>query len=213
MYDTQCQSAYRERTLHGPSWGDKCFQPARNVPSASTQGNSNKSGAQKRYSRTDYHRVVDGQSTDVIEVYTELEPKVPITKHSEHRPHKTHTHRSKKSTKPQIRDQYTNTYEPAHTERYWPFQGPRTWLASEDGCTYYGSEDACSLVPDSWEAGSTTSQPSQQQLLALDPPSKQLLLEARPTTGFARSARPRRDAGSDSSGDTRFSRGRQPHRK
>lgn len=213
MYCTQCQSAYRERTHYVPFRGDKCFQPARNVPSASTQGNSYKSRAQKRYGRTDYHRVVDGQSTHVIELYTELEPKIHITKHSKHQPHKTHTDRSKKSTKPQISHEYPDSYEPAHTQRYWPTKSDQRTRPSEDGHTYYGSEDACSLVPDVWEAGSTTSQLYQQPMLAQDPPYKQLRLRARPTTGFARSARPRKDAGSDSSGDTRFSRGRQPHRK
>lgn len=215
MSYTQSQSAYDQRKPYGPSGGYERIEFRRLVVSAATQGNSknDKSRAQKRYSRKDYHWMVDGQSTDVIEVYTELEPKIPATKQPKHSRHRAHTHRARKSTRTQTMYGYQSTCEPAYTERDWPTQSPRSSLGSEDGDTYHGSEDACSLAPDIWEGESTTSQPCQQPMLALDQPSKRLLLAARPTTGFASSARPRRDAGSEFSGDTRFSRGRQPHRK
>jgi len=215
MSYTQSQSAYDQRKPYGPSRGYERIEFRRHVVSAATQGNSknDKSRAQKRYSRKDYHRMVDGQSTDVIEVYTELEPKIPATKHPKHSMHRAHTHRARNSTRTQTMYGYQSTYEPAYSERGWPTQGPRSSLPSEDGDTYHGSEDACSLAPDIWEAESTTSQPCQQPMLTLDQPYKRLLLEARPTTGSTRSARTRRNAGSDSSRDPRHSRGMQPHRK
>jgi hypothetical protein len=214
MSYTYYQSVYRERTNLPTSRGYDHLEPSRGVPSAPTSTKKDKSKRRKHnYSQKDFHRVVDGKITDTIEVFTQVRTRKSSHKTTEAPIAQTYSHCSAKPTEPDFTYDHSSTFSPTDTKRYRPVKDDQTAPRSEDGCTYYGSEDGCSLVPDIWEAGSTTSPVYQRPMRALDPPFKRLLLEAPPSSELAQSVSRHRGAESVISGDTRVSRGRQPHRE
>jgi hypothetical protein len=189
------------------------FEPSRGGPSAPSRKHSNidKSETQSRYTQKDFHHVVGGEITGTIQVFTERS-RSPVRKQPKHRRHKVHNKHSEKPSEPQTRYEHPSTYNSRPTEQYRPTKVDQSVLGPEDGYSYYGSRDACSAVPDIWEAGSTTSPACQGPMSALNPPYQRLLLEAPPSRASVQSDRRYRDDEPAFSGDTRVSRGRQPHR-